>query len=514
MSDGRRTQILLAALVVATAWHLLVKEARAMVPQVRAAESAAVVEAARSDVNAFIEYCSGLKQAPHHRRLQALWDEHDRTVCLFPIEHGKTVQAVWRIVFEMGRHPERAQAYITSGERPARKVVRTVKRIIESNEKVRHVFPNLEPEREPGSTKLSSWGSLELRVKGAPEGDKDPTLAAYGWEGQITGSRLHRIWIDNVCNKSNTYTPLMRASVLETIENDILSRLLPGGQCHITDTSWYDDDAPHVLGERDAWHFHVEDAEQGDSDGASLWPEQWPWARLEAKRAEIGPMAYDRTLRNITTSQSRGTFKREFIDQYVGIVPWYEQKTWPTEREEAVKVVTGVDLATRKGEEHDLTVLFTAQLVGHRYQVLNITSGRMEGREILSALLDAYRRFHIGVDQSLIRVEDNAAQKYIIDMVRDAEVMRGIGATMHELAGLNVEGHTTTVKKRDLEFGVPSIAADMQMGRWMLPKHAETRALVDEMLRWSPDDHTGDRLMAMWICREGLRPCEPTIRVV
>lgn len=500
--------------VVLTAWQLLVQEARAMVPSVVSREQAEIAEAAAEDINTFIEFCSGLKQAPHHRRLQALWDDNDRTVCLFPIEHGKTVQTVWRIVFEMGRHPEWAQAYITSGERPARKVVRTVKRIIESNERVRLVFPDLKPETEPGSTKLASWGSLELRVAGAPEGDKDPTLAAYGWEGQITGSRLHRIWIDNVCNKSNTYTPLMRQSVLETIENDILSRLLPGGQCHITDTSWYDDDAPHVLGERDAWHFHVEDAEVGDTPGEPLWPEQWPRERLEAKRAEIGQMAYDRTLRNITTSQSRGTFKREFIEPHLGTVRWHDAVEWPADRSEWVKVVTGVDLATRKGEEHDLTVLFTAQLVGHKYRILNIRAERMEGKDILLAILDNWRRFHRGADASLIRVEDNAAQKYIIDMMRDAEVMRGIGASPAELAGINVEGHTTTVKKRDLEFGIPSIASDLQMGRWQLPKHAETRALIDEMLRWSPDDHTGDRLMAMWICREGLRPSEPEIRVV
>ena len=494
--------------------QLFAEEAMACLAEMATDAEQAQIEAAREDVNAFMEYVFQVKQAPVHRKLQNAWATHKRTVSLFPIEHGKTTQTEGRILWSMGRYPERARAYVSSGERPCRKVIRNIKRTIETNEKLHKVFPNLRPEIESDGTGKTCWGSLELRVEGAPTGRRDASIAGYGWDGQITGSRLDEIYIDNVCNKKNTYTPLMRQSVLEAIENDILSRLLPGGQCHVTDTSWYDDDPPHVLGSRAAWHFTIEDAERGDTEGETLWPEQWPWDRLHAKRDEIGQMAYDRTLRNITTSASRGTFKREDIDRYVGTVPWYDRITWPEYRDEPVRVVTGVDLATRKGEEHDLTVLYTAQLVGNEYHVLNIRSGRMEGVDILRALLDVYRDFHVGVDSSLIRVEDNAAQKYIIDMMRDAEVMRGIGATRRELAFLNVEGHTTTVKKRDLEFGVPSLASDIQMGRWRFPRHEETARLVDEMLRWSPEDHTGDRLMAMWICREALRPSEPDIRVV
>jgi hypothetical protein len=510
-SNARRLVVLL---MVMSLHHLFLEESVAMFSDMADAEEQAQIEAAREDVNACIEYCTDLKQAPLHRRLQAHWQDHDRTVDLFPIEHGKTTQTEWRIIWSMGKYPERARAYVSSGERPCRKVIRNVKRMIETNERLHKVFPDLKPEIEADGTGKTCWGSLELRIEGAPTGRRDPSLAGYGWEGQITGSRLDEIYIDNVCNKKNTYTPNMRASVLEAIENDILSRLLPGGKCHVTDTSWYDDDPPHVLGEREGWDFVVEDAESGDIEGETLWPEQWPWERLEAKRGEIGQMAYDRTLRNITTSQSRGTFKRDDIDHWTGGVRWHDAISWPEDREEAVKVVTGVDLATRKGEEHDLTVFFTAQLVGNQYHLLNIRSGRMEGVEILKALLAVYRDFHVGADSSLIRVEDNAAQKYIVDMTRDAEIMSSLGATPRELASLNVEGHTTTVKKRDLEFGVPSLASDVQMGRWRFPRHPEFSRLIDEMLRWSPDDHTGDRLMAMWICREGLRPGDPEIRVV
>ena len=301
----------------------------------------------------------------------------------------------------------------------------------------------------------------------------------------------------------------MRASVLESIENDILSRILADGVCHITDTSWYDDDAPHVLGARDGWDFVVEDAEKGDIEGETLWPEQWPWDRLHAKRDEIGKMAYDRTLRNITTSMSRGTFKEEFIVPHIGVVPWFDEKQWPEYSDEPIRVVTALDLGIGQQARHDRTVFITGVRVGHRYQVLNIRPFRITGVDILREIIRVYRDFHVGADGSEIKVESNQAQQYIVDMCQSAEVMEALGADMEILTNIYVSPfHTTAWNKRDLEFGVSSIANDFEMGRWLLPAHPEVEVLKNEMLTWSPEAHTGDSLMSMWICREGLRYAE------
>lgn len=495
---------LMVALAVVTIAQVYADAARAALADVRAQEQREALEAARSDVNAFIEFAFGLKQAPIHKRLQASWDASDRTVDLFPIEHGKTTQTVGRIVWRLGNHPDWAIAYVTSGAGPAMKVGRAVKRAIESNERVHEVFPDLKPELSGAGVAASWWGAQSMRVAGAGMNglNRDPSFAVYGWDGQITGSRLNEVYIDNVCNRKNTYSRLMRENVLETLENDVLSRILPGGSAHVTDTSWYDDDPPHVLGSREGWTMNIVDAHDG-IDGAPVWPEQWPWERLTAKEKEIGTTAYNRTLRNITTAASAGIFKRDAYEACLG------RARWRTQYDGAQRVVTAVDLGTRPGSKHDLTVFCTGVDVdGARYQLMNIETMRTRGTDTAKKFVDIYRRFHCGRGGGTFIVEDNGAQVFIVDMLKNAATAKAVGFTQSEIANLHVRGRTTTAAKHDIEIGVPAVAADLEMERLLLPDHPEVAALWEEMRVYAPGSeagHTGDRLMSLWIMREGLR---------
>lgn len=457
--------------------------------------------AARENVNDFIEFCFGLVQAPIHRQLQGHWNSHGSTVDLFPIGHGKTTQVIGRIVWLLGKHPDRCMAYITSGERPALKVGRAVKRAIESNERVRLVFPDLKPEGEDDQGGRTWWGAQSMRVNGSTTDglDKDPSLAVYGWNGQITGSRMSVIFIDNVCNRENTYSANMRDNVLETIENDILSReAIDGCTFHITDTSWYDDDPPHVLGARGGWDMHVVDAEQGE-DGNTAWPEVWTWEKLAKKREEIGPIAYDRTLRNITTAMSAGIFKRAAWDQCLG-APWADSYDGPE------RVVTAVDLGTRPGAKHDRTVFTTGIRVDDvNVRVLHSCSLRATGTDIARVFVDLYRKFHNHAAGGEFVVEDNGAQVFIVDMLRNAATAKALGFSINEFGRLCVKGRTTTAKKHDLDVGVPALAGDLEMGRLMIPEHPEMAQLWEDMRVYTPEDHTGDHLMSLWILRESLK---------
>ena len=69
------------------------------------------------------------------------------------------------------------------------------------------------------------------------------------------------------------------------------------------------------------------------------------------------------------------------------------------------------------------------------------------------------------------------------------------------------------MNKYDPMFGVEAIAAEMAMGRWWLPTWDGTREgceeeideLIEEMLAYQPNNHTGDLLMSLWIARDGAR---------
>ena len=54
---------------------------------------------------------------------------------------------------------------------------------------------------------------------------------------------------------------------------------------------------------------------------------------------------------------------------------------------------------------------------------------------------------------------------------------------------------------------------EMSTNQWVIPStdgtrlgcHMEIRRLIEEMIVFAPNKHTGDRLMAMWIAREAGR---------
>ena len=251
------------------------------------------------------------------------------------------------------------------------------------------------------------------------------------------------------------------------------------------------------------------DAEQGNGDDSTLWPAQWPRERLEAKRAEIGQTAYDRQFRNRPLSESFNFFRAEFWDAAFGKCPWLEQWAPDFFGTSQLQMRTGVDLATRKGELHDLTAMSTIVANGHMRYLVNLKSARMEGTEIARQMVAIYRAFHSPINRAggnaEFVVEDNAAQKYIVDMFHDARVCSALGLTPQETADIRVRGRTTTAKKRDHELGVQGLASAIEMGRWGFAMSDETRQLREEMKSWTPEaSHYGDRLMSLWIASADL----------
>lgn len=473
---------------------------------------------ARKDVNKFAEYCfiaddsKHFVQAPHHILLHKVRGESDRQIVWFPVEHGKTQQAKVMILHEMGRHPSQQYAYVSSKSDQATKFVASVGREIIKNIRISDVFPHLKPQQSSTSRAYEQWGDTAIRIQGAPPGAKDPSLAAYGIDGQILGSRLHGIVLDNILDRSNTQTQTMREKTLSIIETEILQRLLPGGWILIIDTAWHIDDALHQLSRREGWDSVKLDAEVGIVEGdESLWVSRFPQKRLEEIQGQMGQVAYDRTYRNKPLSASMDLFKREWLYKCQS-----HNHKWLDSYSGSDMVSTGVDLAVKAGEENDLTVFFTVALDSEsgRYRVLNILAKKMEAPAILSTFIDIYRRFHKNAARGRFTVEDNAAQAYIVQMMKDKASFNARGGTDDEWRHIGIHGYTTTAKKRDTEYGIPSLAVDFEMGRWAVPEHLECKSWYEEMFRWSPDAHYGDRLMASWFAREGLRAPKPGVFIM
>lgn len=488
------------------------------------------IERARTDPNFFCEWTfkdtnkgTPIIQGAHHREWQSLVDEHKRLVMWFPIEHGKTTQAKMKLCRMLGENPACQYGYISSKDKQARKVLAAVKREIEANDRLHLVYPNLTPQISAISRAREEWGNTSIRVAGCPAGAKDPSLSAFGLDGQILGTRLHGVILDNILDAANTRSTTMREWVFDVILDEIIGRVMDGGFIWILDTAWFHDDALHRLAKMPGWHAVKFDAEQPISAGAdTLWPQQWPRKRLDSMRETLGPTKYDRQFRNRPISESQDWFRREYWDACYGSTPWLE--AWPCDEQGAAvdglqDMRTGVDLATRKGEHNDLSVFTTVTGHGARRRLHNIQSGKMEVGEILRRIVSIYRAFHKPINaaggNAKFVVEDNAAQAYVVQMVREAGAMQAFGLTASEAGDIRVVGRTTTVKRRDMELGIPGVASAFEMGRWKVPANAECEALREEMRTWSPEaDHYGDRLMSLWIAGATLPNDDENAKVV
>jgi len=500
--------LVLAVVAMSQAGEAFLAAFDAAAAAARADQLAEIRARCQADVNEFAEYAytddqgEPLVQAAHHRVFQDLARTHDRLVMWFPVEHGKSTQARILATWLLGKHPDRQYAIVKSKAKQAQKDVKTIGRIIVSNPRVREIFPDLRPAEGELRAGVDTWGAEGIRVHGCPYGLPDPSLAAYGLDGQILGARVHGLILDNVLDKANTQSPVQRLKVLETIDEELMSRVLPGGFCIIIDTAWHVDDALHEIAKRPRWHSVKFDAEQGLRKGQTLWPARFPWKRLKDIREASSLVAYNRMYRNMPLSETTAYFKEEHWLRSRGRVEWWDR--WPERVDAQVELVTGVDLATKPKETADETVLATVVRAGHRRQLRHLRSGQMGQPEVLKAMVECYRAFHAPVQaaggSARFVVEDNAAQVFVVQALRNPEIARGIGLTDEEAGAIQVVGRTTTAKKRDPELGVQSLATDIEMDRWDFPAHPETTDLREEMRVWTPDaGHYGDRLMALWI---------------
>jgi hypothetical protein len=156
---------------------------------------------------------------------------------------------------------------------------------------------------------------------------------------------------------------------------------------------------------------------------------------------------------------------------------------------------TGVDLAFSKSDSADYTAIFTIEILPSMHRkILDVQFGKWSAPEIKNRILDVHNRYG-----SIVRVENNSAQKMLIDLMAD------------ENRGMPIKGHTTGNNKANPTTGVHAVFNDMAHGLWLIPNDAAGRChpaiqrWIDECLYYTPDSHTGDLLMSSWFCREQAR---------
>jgi hypothetical protein len=461
-----------------------------------------LVKAARVDVNCFAEYViqdeqtgKPIVQAWPHRRWHRLADEHERLMLWAHVEGGKTQQlAVIRTLFALGQNPNLRIGIVSNTAGQAQKILRSISRYVEQSARLRKVFPNLAPSLP--------WTGSALTVKRTTL-SKDPSVQALGVHGAILGSRLDLLILDDILDFENARTPEQRKMLIDWYNATLLGRLTRKARVICVGTAWHPEDFMHVVGAQWAAadpgaqvRFPVIDDDSSSPHyGRSNWPQHWPMERIEARRAESSPLEFARQMLCVARDDDAARFKREFIEKALArgngrkMLPLGIPQLYP-----GFRTYTGVDLGVSQKDSADLTSLFTILVHpdGTR-EVIDVDAGRWPGHEIISRIKSAHHRYH-----SIVWVEDNGAQQFLVQFARDA------------LGSVPIRSFTTGRNKMSPDFGVESLATEMYQGKWMIPNDSgrtskEVSAWIDEMLHYDPRGHTGDRLMSSWIAREGAR---------
>lgn len=480
-----------------------------LIRSARAAEDA-LVELARKDVNTFCAYVlrdertgKRIVQAPYHEQWHKELDDHDRLIIWGHTEAGKSQQiTIGRTLWELGRNPELCFCIVSGTAKMGGKLLKSIANYIEHNDDLHRVFPNLRP-GEPW------WPSTAITIRRHAY-SKDPSVQCVGFRGAVLGSRIDRFIFDDLVRGENVRTEDLREEVYDwLLTSSIYGRLLEGGRVVFLGQAWHPKDAMHRLAQAGWPHKRYPVM---DEKGVLAWPSRWSRERIERwKKDNPSHGEFLRQMLCHARDDIESRFRQEWIElcktrgDGLQLVHSLDDEFTEDERLSAqdtlqrlsgdCAVYTGVDLGIAQHEKADLTVFFTAMLHpnGDR-QILNIEAGRWSAMEIMNRAASIHRRFG-----SILVVENNHGQDYLCQLIRS-----------HLNMTIPVRAFTTGRNKAHPEFGVESLGAEMEAGRWIIPNEggrcdSQVDSWIMGLLSYLPTEHTSDYVMASWLCREGMR---------
>ncbi len=481
-----------------------------------------------------------LKPAPHQKLMFDFIEHHPWCVVRIPVSTGKTFSMAALALWLLGNNPSERWAIVSGSQAQAKKVLKMISDYItepDLADDLALVFPKLHRSGSPSD----AWASNQITVERTP-GIRDPSVVAIGLEGKIVGSRISGLIADDLLDHQNTRTPEARAKTLSNFYGAIIPRLDPtGSRAIVTNTPWEKDDLTFKLEKEYGWAtltmdiygfvrfsnidaswvaraldehirpsttrvggafdwYRLRELDPDLEETKPLWAERFTNKRIAELRygkdgqAATPPNEFARTYLCQPLDAGANRCQRDWIEKCklrgMGrtLIPNYDGPN---------QVVTGIDLAIGKGKHHDNTVFFTLMDDDGDRVPLDIQSGKYDGPEIIDIMLAKAERYN-----SLIMVESNAAQRYLLEFARERS------------PNLRIQAHTTTrANKFDLDFGVESLFTEFQNGVWVIPCDRSTAKVSSEMQNFlddclyyqPPPAHTGDSLMAAWIAREGLR---------
>jgi predicted phage terminase large subunit-like protein len=426
---------------------------------------------ARRSVDEFAAFCfadpSGapLRQAQVHRDLQAFLGRHRRALVELPRDHGKSVQACVRALWELGHDPGLRVTIACAGDARAAERCRFLRDAVADNPRVRMVFPGLRPARP--------WRTTQFAVR-RPGDAVGASVTAFGVGSASTGTRCDLLICDDLVDVRALRSRADRERVKVAFHENLVNQLEPDGRLWCLFTPWHRDDLNAVLKQNPA--FALFRRPVGD-DLEPVWPERWPRERLEERRAEVGSLAFARAYRLACVADEEVPIRAAWVRC------WLPGDALPSgakagDRAAYDKVVLAVDPAVSKSAAADASALVVlGRTAANEVHCLEAVARRVPAPELIALMEELDRRWR----PEVVLFESNAAfegvRELLVRLAAFGPKVKAVVQTRDKVSrahafGVSVENGTFRLKGRN--------AAQVDPGQ---------QALFDEMTSFPVAEH-------------------------
>ena len=269
------------------------------------------IEAARDNPAAFVALMIGKPVSTLQRELLAHALLHHSFYAELARGHAKTSTLSYLAAWWLGKRPATRFKLIGSNDDAAAATSRFLRDIIRSDI-YRAVFPHVA--LKPGEDTVMAWSIAAPGLAAR----RDPSVQASGIFGR-TGGRADVLWPDDICDLRNAVLqPALREQVKEALANIWLPMLDPSaphpGRLWRTATPFHTDDVTAD------WRRECEQSgtllRRPCHGTESPWAEVFTPAILDARRREMGPMAYARAYELVPLSSDLLVFRPEWLRYY------------------------------------------------------------------------------------------------------------------------------------------------------------------------------------------------------
>ena len=410
----------------------------------------------------------------HHELIDSILN-YKRVQVHVPFEHAKTtwisiVFPLWQII----RNVNIQILLISSTPKLVQKCLSVISWHLLNNKLLLHDFPYLKKNEE-----LQKWTDYQIYVD-RDSISKDPTIEVVGMGGDILGGRFDNIIGDDVCNRKNMNTLMLRDKAEDWWLNDVTSRIVDNGHIANIGTMQHKDDLGNRLAKKKNYHYIKKKAIINEEKGIVLWQDKFPLKKLLEIKEDVGTLVFERSYQSNLKVFEGYILKPEWLhyykdheinlDQlriYFGVDPDIAE--------------AGIDIVEASKHCWFVIAVLGWNAVTNKVYVLKTYYNVLSFPQQVKQIVSHYELYK----PCKILVEDNYYQKALRQQLF--------------LQGLPVMGITSSKSK---PIRIESRSVDYESGRILILE--SQRELISEWINYGDDDYKNDILDAVDICMRGI----------